>query len=170
MAKVKIGGAIVVAILTFITYILFSGSLSVYDIITGLIIAAFCGAIFSGMTVTNALKVLDPRRWYYLFRYALRYFIIDETLAHTDVIKRILHPKTPVNPAIVKVPFYVKTDYAKTAIANSITNTPGTVVVEIDELENAFYVHWIDAKTLEPEKARERISRTFEEYSKKIFD
>lgn len=166
----KLGGAVAVAILAFVIYIVFSGSLTAYDIITGLVIAVFCGIMFSDVVVTNAIKVADPRRWYYLVRYALRYFIIDETLAHIDVIKRILHPKVPVNPAVVKVPFYVRTDYAKTAVANSITNTPGTVVLEIDELENVFYVHWIDAKTLEPEKARNAISRIFEEYSKKIFD
>jgi Multisubunit Na+/H+ antiporter, MnhE subunit len=114
--------------------------------------------------------VFDPHRWYNLVRYAIRYFIIDETLAHVDVIKRILHPRVPVNPAIVKVPYYAETDYAKTCIACSITNTPGTVVVEIDENEKVFYVHWINAKTLEPEKAREYISKVFEKYSKNIFD
>lgn len=166
----KVGRAVAVAILAFVTYIVFSGSLTAYDVVTGLVIAVFCGAIFSSIVVTSATKIADPRRWYYLVKYALRYFIIDETLAHIDVIRRILHPKVPVNPAVVRVPFYVETDYAKTAIANSITNTPGTVVLEIDESENVFYVHWIDAKTLEPEEARNTISRVFEEYSKKVFD
>jgi multicomponent Na+:H+ antiporter subunit E len=162
--------AFIVACLTFIVYIVFTGSVSIYDLMTGFIVAVVTGVLFSNIALSNALKVIDPRRWYILVRYAIRYFIIDETLAHVDVIKRILHPRVPVNPAIVKVPYYVETDYAKTCIACSITNTPGTVVVEIDENERFFYIHWIDAKTLEPEKARESISKVFEEYSKKIFD
>ncbi|MEM2024961.1 MAG: Na+/H+ antiporter subunit E [Desulfurococcaceae archaeon] len=151
-------------------YIVFSGSYSIYDLATGLITAVFVGILFSNITLKDASKPLNPRRWYYLLRYALRYFIVDETKAHVDVIKRILHPKAPVNPAIVKVPFNVQTDYAKTAVACSICNTPGTIVVEVDESEKVFYVHWIDAKTLEPTQAREQISRVFEEYSGKIFD
>ncbi|MEM4490578.1 MAG: Na+/H+ antiporter subunit E [Desulfurococcaceae archaeon] len=166
----KILNMFIVACLTFMVYIIFTGSSSVYDLVTGSIVALIVGALFSNITLSNALKVLEPRRWYYLLRYAIRYFIIDETLAHVDVIKRILNPRMPVNPAIVKVPYNVETDYAKTCIACSITNTPGTVVVEIDENEKSFYIHWIDAKTLEPEKAREYISMVFEKYSRKIFD
>lgn len=162
--------ALVVAFLAFIVYIIFSGSISLYDTVTGLLSAAVAGALFSNITVKDPLKPLNPIRWYYLLRYALRYFTIDETKAHVDVIKRILHPKVPVKPAIVRVPFHVTTDYAKTAVACSICNTPGTIVVEVDERERAFYVHWIDAKTLEPSEARRIISETFEEYSKKIFD
>jgi multicomponent Na+:H+ antiporter subunit E len=162
--------ALVVAILCFFIYVIFSGSVSTYDVITGVVVAIVVGALFSNIVLTNPVKVFDPKRWYYTIRYALRYFIVDETRAHVGVIKRILHPKTPVNPAIVKVPYRVRTDYSKTAIACSITNTPGTVVVEIDDVEKAFYVHWIDAKTLDPEEARKEISLVFEEYSKKIFD
>lgn len=167
---VKVLNAIVIALLAFVIYVVFTGSLTTYDVITGLVVAIVVGALFSNITISNALKVFSPQRWYYLVKYACRYFIVDETLAHVDVIKRILHPKTPVNPAIVKVPYNVETDYAKTAIACSITNTPGTVVVEIDEKDKVFYVHWISAKTLEPEKARDYISKIFEKYSKKIFD
>ena len=167
---VKALNALLIAVLAFTAYIVFTGSVSIYDLATGFIVAVVVGVLFSNITLSNATKALDPRRWYYLLRYAARYFTIDETMAHVDVIKRILNPRMPVNPAIVKVPYNVETDYAKTCTACSITNTPGTVVVEIDDNEKVFYVHWIDAKTLEPGKARESISKIFEEYSKKIFD
>lgn len=162
--------AIIVSMLVFITYIVYTGSITIYDLITGTIVAVATGYLFSNITISDPIKVLNPVRWLYLIKYALRYFIIDETLAHVDVIRRIIHPRTPVNPAIVKVPYYVTSDYAKTAIACSITNTPGTVVVEIDDENKVFYVHWIDAKTLDPGQARLSISRVFEDYSKKIFD
>ncbi|RLG77421.1 MAG: cation:proton antiporter, partial [Thermoprotei archaeon] len=63
-----------------------------------------------------------------------------------------------------------KTDYAMTTIANSITNTPGTVVVDVDPVERNFYVHWIDVKTTEPEEARLRISNVFEKYAWRVFE
>lgn len=167
---VRLSNALIVGILVFIVYIIFTGNITHYDLITAAIVAIIVGLLFGSITLTNPQKSISPLRWYYTLRYALRYFTIDETKAHIDVIKRILHPKTPVNPAIVKVPYSVDSDYAKTAIACSITNTPGTVVVDIDENQKLFYVHWIDAKTIDPEKARDHISRVFEEYSRKIFE
>jgi len=168
--EVRLSRAIIVFLLSFTTYIVFSGSIQPYDIITGLVVSAIIGALFANITVSEPRKIVNPARWLWLIVYALRYFIIDETKAHLDVIMRILHPRTPVNPAIVKVPYEVTSDYAVTSVANSITNTPGTVVVEINEDEKAFYVHWIDAKTLEPSEARREISSVFEKYSRKIFD
>uniref|UniRef100_A0A7C2ZLZ0 Cation:proton antiporter n=1 Tax=Ignisphaera aggregans TaxID=334771 RepID=A0A7C2ZLZ0_9CREN len=164
---------LVIAILVFTVYIVYTGSATLYDLITGAVVAIVVGILFSSITITNALKALNPRRWFYLVAYALRYFIVDETRAHVDVIRRILDPKLPVSPAIVKVPYDVETDYAKTAIACSITNTPGTVVVDIDEDQKVFYVHWIgavDEAIKDPQAARRHISEVFEIYSKKIFD
>lgn len=166
----KIATTIVVSVFVFITYILYSGSITMFEVLSGTIIALVLGIMFSSLVVQKPVKVIKLSRWLYLVIYAIKYFLIYETRAHIDVITRILHPKLPVNPAVVKVPFYVDTDYAITSIANSITNTPGTVVVEVNHVDRVFYVHWIDAKTLEPEGARKHISIDFETYSRKIFD
>ncbi len=160
----------VVAVMAFIVYIVFSGSVSVYDLISGVIVSLGVAAITASFTIQNPVKALDPRRWAWLIAYALHYFFIDEVKAHLDVMYRILHPKLPVRPAIVKVPYRVETDYAITAVANSITNTPGTIVVDIDTENKSYFVHWIYAETLDPEKAREKISLVFENFAKKVFD
>jgi multicomponent Na+:H+ antiporter subunit E len=68
------------------------------------------------------------------------------------------------------VPFDVEGDYTVTSIANSITNTPGTVVVEVDRARKVFYVHWIDVASIEPAEARRSISEAFEYYSRRIFE
>jgi multicomponent Na+:H+ antiporter subunit E len=167
---VRAARAIPVAMLAFVTYIVFSGSTSGYDLVTGLLVSVVVGALFANITIERPGKLLSPKRWYWAFRYALRYFIIDETKCHIDVAKRILSPRMPVNPGIVMVPFDVESDYAMTAIANSITNTPGTVVVEVDKKNKVFYVHWIDVASIEPREAKKGISETFEYYSKKVFD
>lgn len=166
----RITRAIPAALLAFATYIIFSGSTSFYDIITGIAASIPVGIITANILVTNPSKILDVRRWMWIIIYALRYFFIDEVKAHLDVIKRIVHPRMPINPGIVKIPVEVSTDYALTAVANSITNTPGTIVVDLDEEKKYFYVHWIDVSTIEPEKSRKLISQIFEEYAKKVFD
>jgi len=162
--------SVAIAILTFIIYIIFSGSVSTYDLLTACAAAVLVGALTGTFVVAEPAKALNPLRACHAVKYFFRYMLIDEVRAHTDVIKRIVSPRMPINPGIVKVPYYVNTDYAMTLIANSITNTPGTVVVDVDKEKKCLFVHWIDVKTVKPEEAREFISRVFEEHSKKIFD
>jgi len=159
-----------VFLLAFTVYIVYTGSTSGYDVVTGVVVSAIIGTLFSKIVIEKPLKTLNPKRWLYLVIYAVIYFTYFETKAHVDVIKRILHPKTPVNPAIVEAPYTVESDYAITTIANSITNTPGTVVVDIDTSKKTFYIHWINAKTLDPLEAKREIFETFEKYARRIFD
>ncbi len=158
------------AIAAFIIYIIFSGSVRPYDLITGAVVAVVTGLIVANLVVSKPRKVGELARLGWLIRYAFRYFFIDEVRAHVDVMSRIVKPSMPINPGIVRVPYYVESDYAMTTIANSITNTPGTVVVDVDDERKVFYVHWIDVKALKPEETRAKISEVFERYAKKIFD
>ncbi len=170
MRIVRALSILVVAVLSFIIYIVFSGSISWYDIVSGIVVALIVSGFLSSFTLKNPLKTLNPVRWAWLIAYAIYYFFVAEVKSHLDVMYRILHPRTPVKPGIVKVPYRVETDYAITAVANSITNTPGTVVVDIDTNEKNFYVHWINVKTLDPEGARKSISERFEYFAHKVFD
>ena len=66
----------------------------------------------------------------------LAYFIwlIKEILvANIDVIKRIISPELPISPTWVKVKSTQKTRLGRVLFANSITLTPGTVSVQIDD-------------------------------------
>ncbi len=158
-------------LLAFISYIVFSGSVSLYDIVTGVAVAVLAGIITANLLVYDYRKLYNPLRLFWLLAYAAYYLTVAEIKAHVDVARRILHPKLPVNPAIVRVPFEVDSDYSIVTIANSITNTPGTVTVDLNTGKKVLYVHWIDAsKGLAPEVTRESISRTFEFFAKKIFE
>jgi len=158
------------AIAAYVVYIIFSGSVRPYDLITGAVVAVVTGSIVANLVVARPEKLAQLGRLGWLIAYGFRYFFIDEVKAHLDVMARIVKPSMPINPGIVRVPYGVESDYAMTTIANSITNTPGTVVVDIDDRRKIFYVHWIDVKVVEPESTRAEISEVFEKYSKKIFD
>jgi multicomponent Na+:H+ antiporter subunit E len=166
----RITKAIPVAILAFVVYIVFTGSATYFDIVTGVIGAIIVGAIFGSTAVSNARKFTQIHRYFWGLAYALHYFFVAEVQAHLDVIKRIINPKMPINPGIVKVPINVTSDYSILAIANSITNTPGTVVVYVHPSKKYLYVNWIDVKTRDLEGARKSISYVFEEFAKKVFD
>lgn len=53
-------------------------------------------------------------------------------LANIDVTRRILDPRLPISPCVIKVPAQMS-DLSKVIYANSITLTPGTVSIQVGE-------------------------------------
>ncbi|MCS7109033.1 MAG: Na+/H+ antiporter subunit E [Sulfolobales archaeon] len=159
-----------VAALTFAVYIIFSGSVSTYDLILGSVVAVFSGYLTAELLISDSGKALSLRRFAWLVFYGIYYLTVAEFKAHVDVIKRIIHPKMPINPGIVRAPYNVGNDYSVVTVACSITNTPGTVVVHLDEGSKNYYVHWIDVKAPDPKTTYENIVKDFEKYVKKIFE
>ncbi len=102
------------------------------------------------------------------FLWYLPIFLWECIKANIDVAYRVLHPKMPIRPGIVKVRTNLKTDIAKTFLANSITMTPGTLSVDIKK--KFLYIHWIYVRTEDPEEANAIIVRRFENILKKVFE
>ena len=73
---------------------------------------------------------------------------------------RVLSPKLPINPKVVKVPTHLKSDFSKLVLANSITLTPGTLSLDVED--DYVLVHWVNAKTDEKEELQQHISKEFE--------
>jgi multicomponent Na+:H+ antiporter subunit E len=94
-------------------------------------------------------------------------FLIALVQSNLDVAKRVLTPSLPINPGIVKFKTKLKTNYSKMILANSITLTPGTLSIDI--VDDTFYIHWIDVKSTDPEKAFTEIAENFEKILLKIF-
>ncbi len=152
-----------------ILYVIYTGSFSLFEVVLGVLVALVVGYLFADAVVDNPGKLYNPVRWFWLIIYGLYYLTIIEAKAHWGVIKLILNPHA-MKPGIVRIPYSVKTDYAAVTIANSITNTPGTVVVDIDEEGRKMYVHWIKIEDETDEGARKHVSETFEKYASRIFD
>jgi len=91
----------------------------------------------------------------------LLYQIVLSTL---HVTRLALHPgmKEQIDPTIVTFKTTLKTDLAKVALANSITLTPGTITVRIED--QVFYVHAISRKAAAglPGEMEERLAAVFE--------
>ncbi|NJE41962.1 Na+/H+ antiporter subunit E [Thermococcus sp. GR6] len=155
-------------VISLAVYLFYTGSVSRYDLITGSVVALIVSLLVGHWLIKNDTKFFSPRRWLYAILYGLRYFIIEETKTHIDVAKRVFTLKA--SPGIVRIPLEVESDYGKVLVANSITNTPGTVVVDISDDGKWLYVHWIDVSTLDERKIKENVVAYFEKYAKKIFD
>ena len=101
----------------------------------------------------------------------LRYFavlIIEILKANIMVAKIVLKPKLDLKPGIIAVPLRTKTDVGITAIANTITLTPGTLTVDISDDGTVAYVHAIDAT--DPQDIRDSIRDDLESYVLEAFE
>lgn len=130
------------------------------------LVAWLCGDLF--IQRTHMLK--HHRRYFYFFVHYLPVFLIEVIKANIDVAYRVLHPALPINPGIVKVKTSLKSDTALTFLANSITLTPGTMSVDIDEDGGFLYVHWINVREKDVEAATKIIVERFEKILKEVFD
>ncbi len=102
------------------------------------------------------------------FLWYLPIFLWECVKANIDVAYRVLSPRMPIKPGIVKVRTGLKTDIAKTFLANSITMTPGTLSVDIKG--DVLYIHWIYVRDEDMEKATQIIVSKFEKHLKRIFE
>ncbi|WP_338750905.1 Na+/H+ antiporter subunit E [Bacillus sp. FJAT-52991] len=71
-------------------------------------------------------------------------FFKELILANIDVLKVILKPKLDIQPGIFALPTELKSDWEITLLANLITLTPGTLVIDISDDNKVLYVHAID--------------------------
>jgi len=155
--------------LVLLIYLLYTGSFTPFDVVTGCAVAAIVSLIVGRWLVRNDLKVVQVRRWAAFLSYSLRYFLVDEVRTHVDVAKRVFTLRS--RPGIVRVPLDVRSEYGRVFVANSITNTPGTVVVDISDDGRWLYVHWIDVgDDLDEERIRKEVLSHFEEHARRIFD
>jgi multicomponent Na+:H+ antiporter subunit E len=63
-------------------------------------------------------------------------------LATIDVAKRVLGI-LPIDPRIIEFDTTLRSDFALTTFANSITLTPGTITIDVEPLRGRYIVHAI---------------------------
>ncbi len=92
----------------------------------------------------------------------LLYQILLSTLHVTFLA---LHPKMKdqIDPTIVTFKTKLKTNIARVALANSITLTPGTITIRIED--DVFYIHAISRKAAAglPGEMEDRLAKVFGE-------
>jgi multicomponent Na+:H+ antiporter subunit E len=154
-------------IILFLIWMAFSFNLETANIISGVFAALLTTLIFSNRFLTSWQKFYNPLRYFWLIIYIV-IFVWECIKANFDVAYRVLSPKMPIKPGIVKVHSSLKTDIARVILANSITMTPGTITVDI--IDSDLYIHWIYVKSDDPEYYTKKIIGRFETLLKRIFE
>ena len=156
-------------ILCFILWLLFTFNGNIWrpdEITAGIIFSIIAGAITQKVAIKE-YRSLSPKKWLYLIAYLPRFFY-EMAKANFDVAYRVITGK--INPGIVKISPNLKSDFSLTLLANSITLTPGTLSVDVDNEKN-LYVHWINVKDEVLEKMPrdyKPICSTFPDWARRI--
>lgn len=134
-------------VLFFLVWIVFNGNITTEIVIFGLVIAAVVFAfICKFMDYSLKKEVLFYKKilafiWYVVI------LIVEIIKANVVVIHMITTQKEIVEPVIVKFKANLKSETARVILANSITLTPGTITVSLEEDE--FVVHCLDKSLAE---------------------
>ena len=97
--------------------------------------------------------------------------LYDIVVANLQVTVIILGPMSRLRPAFVRVPLDLGTDFAVTALASTVTLTPGTVSVEIEDDgtgRRRLVVHAL--RCLDPDDLVRTIKERYERRLKEILE
>ena len=151
-----------------LTWPIVDGRVDWQVVIAGVIAAAIVSLLFHEILPKEHHVFISPVRifWFLLYIPVFFYYVM---IANLDVVYRALHPKMPIKPGIVKIKTKLKTESGITALANSITLTPGTLTVDLTD-DGYMYIHWINVKSDDVEQASKHIAHKFEWFLEKIFE
>lgn len=165
MKKTSLSAVTSTFILCFVCYMLFTFTFTFEEIIVGVIVSLIVAVFTAKFFIhDNPFYLFNLSKFGSLLKYVFLIFPKELLKANIDVAKRALNPSLPVNPGIVRVPSDLKSEYALSMLANSITLTPGTITMDISEKDgkNYYYIHWIDVSTTDSKEAGEAIKGTLE--------
>ncbi|MEJ5316436.1 MAG: Na+/H+ antiporter subunit E [Tenuifilum sp.] len=153
-------------VLLFLIWLLLTGTFELTSLLLGLALAVTLALIFGKNSNVFGRFRMTPK----VFVYSLIYLFVlswEIVKSNIDVALRVLNPKLPINPGIVKVKTRLKSPIGRMILANSITLTPGTLTIDMKDDE--LYIHWIDVKTLDTEEASRKILGKFEKLLEVIY-
>jgi len=141
----------------FVVWLGLTNSLHPQELLAGALISA--AVVWLAIPPRPAEAAQRPWRLRPLIVY-VPVFLKNLILANIDVAARVLNPRLPINPGIVRVPTALTAPHQRLILANSITLTPGTVTLELDGPD--MYIHWLDVRSSDPDAAGELIKGEME--------
>jgi len=153
-------------------WIIFAGKITIDVLIIGSAASFIITLFFSDMLFREVQQRLP---WYHYLRKMLLLmlfvpvFFYEAISAALSVSKHVFEKEPSFNPGIVKVKTELTDVTGLTLLANLITLTPGTLTLDYDRVERAYYIHWIDVETLEEAEMKKKIIARFERWIGVIF-
>jgi len=147
-------------------WVIANGTLAFDVLITGIVISAAIALAFASFARVYSVIRWSPKVILYYLMY-LAVFLLELTRANLNVMRLVFSPRIDIEPGIVEIKTSLKSPIGRLALANSITLTPGTLVVDIKG--DSLFIHWINVSATDPVAATEEISARFEKYLKVVY-
>lgn len=147
-------------------WLIANASLQFQIVASGVLLATLLSLVMVRFSAAYAEVNLTPRALLYYLRY-LAVFTWELIRANLNVARLVFSPRIDIHPGIVEIKTNLKTRTGRLVLANSITLTPGTLVVDIRD--DTLFVHWIDVQSVDPEAATRAIAARFERYLSVIY-
>ena len=149
---------VVTAVFAFLVYLLLtagSGNIIVWspaELAVGFLLALLVAAASRNFFAEKRdYRMANPLRWLLLLFYVVPFFL-EMAKANVDVAYRVITGR--IRPGIIRVAPGLSTDLGVVMLADSITLTPGTLSVDIDEKSNDLFIHIINLPPGEEKKER----------------
>ncbi|MDA3951353.1 MAG: Na+/H+ antiporter subunit E [Spirochaeta sp.] len=155
------GRRVVLATILVVLWIALAQPLSLQEVGVAIVVGIGIALLpLPGADVYGEVQLV-PRRIGAAVSY-LGVFLVAVVRSNLDVAFRVLNPRLPINPGIVRVKTRLKSRLGRLLLANSITLTPGTISVAIEGED--IYIHWINVGARDVEEATRQIVHDFEKY------
>ena len=162
----KIKNIIVSFLLLLATWFLLNGK---YDLVTlgiGVLVSLFIALVICRKCEIFSEMNFSPKGIMYFFAYIF-VFLAELVKSNIDIAKQVLTPSLPINPGIVEVETKLKSKIGRMILANSITLTPGTLTVKVEE--DTFFIHCVNVEHTDIDGATQDIVKKFEKYLEVIY-
>jgi multicomponent Na+:H+ antiporter subunit E len=150
----------------FALWLLLTSTFNTQELLIGVSVCFLIALITHKFYIKLGFPSVSPRKFYFSLVYILVLFY-EIIKANLDVAQRVIRPSLPINPGVVIIKTCLRSDIAKTILANSITLTPGTFTLDIQG--NKLLIHWIDVEAADIDAATNVIGERFEKYLRIIF-
>jgi len=147
-------------------WLIANGTLATDTVLTGVVITAAIALAFAAFSRVYSVIRWSPRVIYTYLRY-LGVFLYELVKANLNVMRYVFSPNIDIHPGIVEIKTQLQSPIGRLALANSITLTPGTLVVDIRG--DSLFIHWINVTATDPVAATREVSGRFEKYLKVIY-
>ena len=134
-------------VLFLLAWIIFNGNITLEILIFGVVIAALMLLFmckFMDYSLQKEVNVYKKSIWFLAYAALLIREIVKANLA---IIPKILTIEEEMDPVIVKFRTSLKSDFTRMLLANSITLTPGTITVALEDDE--YTIHCLDTSLAE---------------------
>ena len=164
-SKNRVSKSLIISL--FVIWLMLNSTLAWQVWVLGLVLAVLGAILLKDIAAAYAGTRINGRTIVYYFAY-MGLFMKELVKSNLTVARLVLLPDPDIQPAIIQVKISLKSAVGRLALANSITLTPGTFTVDLKGQN--LYIHCINVKYTDVEKASKEIVERFEKLLIKIFD